>query len=241
MKFFKVPFFVAFAFQVLPVYAYSDQKEFVSKDIQSVVVKNQSGNVEIHSTTTQLSTVSFQKNKFSDKCRMILKQENNELVIKVENQSLISDECNVDFEISVPKMVDLKLHSGSGNFKIKDINGKLNFKIGSGNLNATGDFRKVDGKIGSGNIDINGLNNGGDLKSGSGNINVRFVPTVQNGELEIRTGSGDATLFYPKTANLDIDFKAGSGKLTSELPSHLNGKFKVDMRAGSGDLNIKSF
>lgn len=115
------------------------------------------------------------------------------------------------------------------------------FKIGSGDISADGSFKKIEGKSGSGDIDVKGLAGGGELKTGSGEINITFASSPIKGVLDIKTGSGDATLFFPKGARVKTSFLAGSGQVSSELGDNPNAPFLVSMKAGSGDLKIKSY
>lgn len=223
--------------------ATSEPKEFEVKDLTGVSVENTSGKVFITETDGSKAYVVATKNKFGDKCKMTVERSGNKLVIKLEKTSSFfsTEECNVDFQVKVPKNVDLNITLGSGNLTVKGIHGDLAFKIGSGDILADGTFRKISGFSGSGKIALRGLIGGGELKTGSGDMDLTYAVASLNGELELKTGSGRTTILFPKGAKIKTNFKAGSGKLSNELGDTPEASFKVSMKTGSGDLNIKSY
>lgn len=240
MKFFLFPVLSALALQGVGLSAYADVKEFDTKNLAKMTVQNPSGNVTISAIEKGNATVTFNKKKFSNNCKMTLEKDGKNLLVKVQSEkAMSSDACDVDFEIKVPKAMDLDLAGGTSDFIVANIDGKLDFKSGSGNLNADGNFHEIDARAGSGDINVKGLNKGGKLREGSGNINLSFVQSVKKGKLDILTGSGDVTLFFPKSASVDADLKSGSGQLSSDFPNNGKGLFKISMKSGSGNLNIK--
>ncbi|MEK6774530.1 MAG: DUF4097 family beta strand repeat-containing protein [Bdellovibrionota bacterium] len=224
-------------------FAETENKEFESKGLNEVSVENISGKVTVSAFEGAKASVVATKNKFSDKCKMSIDRSGNKLVLKVEKSGGVfsSDECDVDFEVKVPKAVDLSLNVGSGNMIINGIHGALNFKVGSGNTSADGSFKKIDGMSGSGNVTVKGLNGGGGIKTGSGEINLTFTNKSLKGELDLKAGSGNATLLFPKGSKVKTNFFAGSGQVSNELGDNPNALFLVSMKAGSGNLKIKSY
>jgi DUF4097 and DUF4098 domain-containing protein YvlB len=223
--------------------AASELKEFEAKGLTRVSVENTSGQVSISATDGAKASVVATKIKFSDQCKMTLNRSDNRLMIKVEKTSglLSKGECEVDFQVKVPKAVDLDLITGSGNLTIQGIQGDLVFKLGSGDVSANGRFRNIDGKSGSGRIALKGLIGGGELKTGSGDIDLSFATASLKGEFDLKTGSGNATVQFPKGAKVKTSFEAGSGGLSNELGDHPDAPFKLSMKAGSGNLKIGSY
>ncbi len=223
--------------------ATSESKEFEVKDLTGVSVENTSGKVFITETDTEKAYVVATKNKFGDKCKSKVERSGNKLVIKVEKASSFfsTEECNIDFQVKVPKNVDLDIALGSGNLSVKGIHGDLAFKIGSGDILADGTFKKISGISGSGKVALRGLTGGGELKTGSGDMDLTYAGTSLNGELDLKTGSGRATILFPKGTKIKTHFKAGSGELSNELGETREAPFKVSMKTGSGDLKIKSY
>ncbi len=220
----------------------SETKEFESKSLTEVDIKNTSGKVTVVATDSPKATVVATKNKFLDNCNLVMEQKAGRLILKVEKTGILSfSNCDVDFALNVPKTLNLKLQTGSGNFKVKGIQGSLYFKIGSGNIDADGDFKEINGIMGSGDVFVKGLAGGGEIETGSGNIDLTYAEGFKKGELEISTGSGDATILFPIGSKVDSDFQAGTGKISNELGDTPHAPFVVSMQAGSGNLKIKSY
>lgn len=222
-------------------FAASETVEFEAKGLRAVSVDNTTGNVTILTTDGPKATVVATKHKFSDACRMTVDRAGNRLVIKVENTSNNYYECHVEFQVAVPKEVDLNLVIGSGNLLVNDTQGELAFRVGSSNVLADGTFKKIDGRTGSGNVEVKGLTGGGEVRTGSGEIDLTYVVSSLDGDLDLRTGSGNAIISFPKGSKVKTTFKAGSGELSNELGDDPAATFKVSMTAGSGNLKIKSF
>lgn len=221
----------------------SESKIFESKGLVGLSVESLSGNITISSVDATKSNVIFTKKKFSEKCKLSMERLDQKLVIKVEKLSGLfsTEECDVDFQINVPKKVNLDLVVGSGNITINGMNSDLTFKVGSGDLNAEGIFNKINGKSGSGKVLVKGLIGGGELKIGSGDVDLTFVNKTLIGGIDLKIGSGDATIQFLKGTKIKTAFKAGSGELSNDLGDHSETSFKVSMIVGSGNLKIKSY
>jgi hypothetical protein len=226
----------------LAAQAESETQSFETKNLKSVEVSNQSGNVIVSATRGMQATVITNKIKFSEKCKMFVGRENDTLVIKVEKSGLFSDaECQVDFDVKAPKNVDLDLNLGKGKLTVNEIEGLLEFKIGTGHVVAKGSFPRVDGVSGAGDIEIKGLNGGGDIKTGTGNVNLTFAGKAIKGDLDLKSGTGNATLLFPKGTKVKTSFLAGAGDLMNELGDSPGADYRVSMKSGAGNLNVKSY
>lgn len=244
-------YFILFLFLVAlsshATWAASETQEFDSKNLTEVVVENTSGKVFISEDSGPKATVLITKKQFSDQCKVTTDRTSgkggNKLILKVEQIS--NSPCEVDFDIKVSKAVNLDLMIGSGNFVIKGIQGALAFKIGSGDLVADGLFKTVTGRSGSGDVEIKGLAGGGELQTGSGDVNLTFadsgVGKTLAGKMDLRTGSGNAEILFPKGTKIKTRFFAGSGHFTNELGDDPGAKFHLSMKAGAGDLKVRSY
>jgi len=236
-----------FLFSMIALFAVpalSETKEFDAAGLKEVEVVNTAGKVSIAAAEGGKATVVATKNKFPENCTLKIDKNGDDLTVKVEKTKsgwFSKDDCDVDLDIKVPKAVDVALKVGSGGVTISGLEGELDFAVGSGTVKADGLFTEVDGKTGSGKVEINGLAGGGDLKTGSGKVDITFAKTALKGELSLKTGSGNATLSFPKGSQVATDFKAGSGKLTNQLGDTPNAAFQVSMKAGSGNLDVKTY
>lgn len=220
--------------------ALADVQEFDAAQINRLEYNNSGGNLAISVSTDAKAKVSFQKKTFESNCKMAVEQRQNTLFVNVESKGFLNNDCDVDFQIVLPKNVALDLDTGSGDITIKGTSGDLNFRVGSGTITADAEIKNLDGKTGSGDINLSGLTTGGQLKAGSGDLDLTYTVAPSAGVLDIKTGSGDAEIVFPKNAKIHTSFAAGSGELVNALGNTPNSAFKVSMKAGSGDLEIKT-
>jgi hypothetical protein len=222
--------------------AFAETREFDASAVKKLIIENQEGKTSVTATDSAKATVDITRTTFSDKCTLEIAQKADTLNITVKKKGIFTSEsCEVNFDIKVAKATNLALTVGSGKVALQGMQGELAFTIGSGNVVADGEFKKVKGLAGSGDIEIKGLTTGADLKTGSGGITLTYANANPKGELSMTTGSGNATVAFPKNTVIQTSFAAGSGKLTSDLVSNPKAAFKVSMKAGSGDLKIKTF
>ena len=218
------------------------KQEFDPTGLESVEVENLFGQVHVRTLNQGKVVVLAKKQKFSDKCQLEIKRKDNELEVEVEKKGLLPvNDCQVDFDIQVPKTVKLEISNGSGDIKVSGIHGELDYKVGRGTLQADGEFTKVEGKTGFGDVTIKGLLGGGEVEVGSGKIQLTFTEAKLSGEIEIKTGAGDATLEFPKGTAVKTRLLSGTGRLQDELGEDPKASFKVSMKTGSGNLKIKPF
>lgn len=218
-------------------------QEFESSGLTQVQVENLSGHISVSPSATNKTTVTATQIKFSDKCRMRIEKNTNKLFVKVEKTGLFhtGNDCEVNFDIKTAKTINIDVLSGSGDLNVTGLQGDLEFKIGSGNVAADGEFHHLVAKSGSGNIAVNGLTGGGDLKVGSGDISLKFKNQKPEGLLDIKTGSGNAVIAFPKGAQIKANLVAASGNLSNDLGSNPKADFSVSMKSGSGNLKIQSY
>lgn len=219
--------------------AQTETKEFKLSDISRIEVNNSGGEINILVSDSDKVKVTAHKDKFDDNCQMVIEQKRRTLVVELKKKSMFKSSCSVDFTIAAPRSVDLDLDSGRGDVTVKGTSGDLKFMLGSGSVNVDAEVKELDGKTGSGDISIKGLTAGGNLKTGSGDLKLIYSVAPKSGELDIITGSGDAEIILPKSAKIRTKYRAGFGDLINEVGDTVDSKFKINMKAGSGDLHIK--
>lgn len=220
--------------------AATETKEFTLPELKNFIIENSAGEVAITGIATgKKVTVDYQKIRFTEKCSLEFNQKDNELRIVSGAKSMFTNEtCEVKFKIKVPAAVNLRAKLGSGDLRMDDINGTVDFKIGSGGVLIQSVTGKIDGLSGSGKIRATGLAVPVSLISGSGGIELGFSSVPAWGELNLKSGSGDIELNFPPDAKFATDYWAGSGKFTNEFATVPEGPFKVIVKTGSGDLKI---
>lgn len=224
---------------IVPCLAATETQEFDLSGITELEVDNSSGNVNVTAITNGKASVTANKKRFGENCKLTIQKKEKTLSVEVEKSGLFGKDCDVDFEIKVPKNVAMELETGSGEIRAKGTSGDVEFHTGSGSVHIEGEIKKLSGKTGSGDISITGLTQGGDLKVGSGSIRLSYDKSPTSGELDIKSGSGNAEVFFPQGTKLRTSFVAGSGELINEIGDNADGKFKVSMKTGSGNLHLK--
>ena len=218
------------------------QKSFDAQDLTTLEVHNLSGCISIEASPDQVARVKASKKSWKKGCVLKTEKEFEVLKVKVEDKGTNSfgrKNCEVSFEIQIPSRAQLKIKNGSGDVLVSGIRGEIDFKLGSGDLKINSTTSKVNGTAGSGDIEIVGEVGATSLRTGSGDIKIIYNNPIDEGLIDIKTGSGDADISLPPTMKILTDFKAGSGDVESEFGSDQEAKFKVSMRAGSGDLKIR--
>lgn len=221
----------------------AEVKTFDARELSSLRIQNLSGPISISSNQEQQARVKFVKSAWAKGCKIDVGLQFEVLSVVVEDTGVNSfsrDNCKVSFQIEVPAKTQIEVKNGSGNVSLAGIRGAIDFKLGSGDLKISStETPKVSGTAGSGDIEIVGGVGSTSLRTGSGDIRITYNNSIEEGLIDIKTGSGDAEISLPQNMKILTDFKAGSGAIESEFGSDSEAKFKVSMRAGSGDLKIR--
>lgn len=127
--------------------------------------------------------------------------------------------CSIGYEVKVPNDAPVTIHVGSGDIDLAGPLGELNAETGSGNIDATG--------LAAANAV---------LRTGSGNLDLSFAsaPTT----VDLRTGSGDVTVFVPKGAAYAVDGTSGSGSRNITVDTSQSSSRKIHIETGSGDVEL---
>lgn len=222
------------------VFAVIESREFDATKFDSLKIKNSSGNIVISVSKDKKAYVKADKKQFGKKCVLNMNQVKNELVVEVKHTGMLeADQCEVNLSLEVPAAVAMEIKNGSGNLDINGTKGDIDFRLGSGNAKIVAGIDKLQGKSGSGDIEASGLNGSVEVKTGSGNVKLSYQPDSQKGYIDVNTGSGNVGIYLPATVLVSTNFKAGSGQLSSEFGNSTNAAFKIDVKTGSGNLDIK--
>jgi DUF4097 and DUF4098 domain-containing protein YvlB len=129
------------------------------------------------------------------------------------------------FEIRLPRMTSLDVHSFSSEIIIDNVEGRHKINNFSGDLRLTRMAGPVRAKTFSGTIHLNAADAGHDL--------------------DLDTFSGDVELQLPESAAADIHFNSFSGDVRTDLPINLVSKSRRNMHAtlngGGADVRVKTF
>jgi hypothetical protein len=217
----------------------TEYREYDFNAVGKIILNNTAGRIHISPMDGQKILITATKRQFGERCRLyIAKEYAVQIVLRVEHE--LGENCEVDFDLRVPKEINLEVSSGSGNVTIDGVSGDLHFDMGSGKLLAAGQFKHLKGKTGSGEVDVSGLAGAVDLSVGSGKVKLGFAEDPK-GDVQVRTGSGDATLLFPKGSKIKTAFQGGSGSLLNEIADSSRPELNVSVTAGSGNLKIKTY
>jgi len=221
-------------------FAIEETIQFDTSKIKSIKVNNGAGDLQV-GVTSGPTTVTFVKPGSDDHC--VTSAELVDSVLIIESGSKAPDlnyhPCFTQIRVKGPKNVALRINNGSSNIEINDTAGSIEYQNGSGNIRINAEITELQGRAGSGNLWAVGLIGNADIRSGSGEIALRFDQCPDHGRVNLRTGSGNATIGLPHYSTVLAEFWAGSGELINEFPPSADPKIRISMRTGSGNLLIR--
>lgn len=219
-----------------PAFAQIETQEFEASSVQAFEMDNTSGSIVVRKTDGPKAKVVANKRKFENGCNLETKKTGSKVVVKVEQP--FRKTCEVDFEIFLPVTANMELRSGSGDIDVAGTRGEIVYRVGSGNVKIDAEAKKIDGRSGSGRLEAKGLLGDVKLLTGSGNAKLVYAKAPVAGEIDIKSGSGDAEIILPKETKIISDSTIGAGKFYNELGDDKDAKFKVSFKAGAGNLKI---
>lgn len=220
----------------------AETRDFDAQKLAKLAVENTSGKIVVSTTNEAKATIDYDKKKFGRDCKMSVDMKDGTLVAIVARGGgiQVKEDCVVDFRIRVPKKTNVDLKVGSGSIATSGTEGELDCRIGSGTLKAEGAFTTVKCDSGSGGLEIDGIKGPAQLAAGSGPVRARFIEVPGKGELDVRTGSGNATVILPKGAKVQTELFSGSGSVHDDVGHDPKARYRISMRAGAGDLSLKA-
>ena len=230
------------AFFLLPSigFASGEVHQFDVSKFSELDVSHTEGAVSIQVSKSAKGAVNVTNKKFARGCDPRIETAGKTLVVKTKGD--FGNQCPADFVIEVPASTAVRVKIGSGDLKIADLSGSIDFKIGSGTAKVFGATRKLTGKTGSGDITAADLvAQVVELSTGSGDLDLSYGQVAKGSRLDIRTGRGSASVTLPANAKVGANLRAGAGSLSSDFVNSSDADLRVDMRAGSGDLKLKKF
>lgn len=221
--------------------ASSETKEFMAKELVRLELTNQGGRIRIIGEATDKIIVKVDKVNFGEKCLLSFKQTDKVLEIDSGKRSMLSNvDCEANFSLVIPKKMKIQLKNLKGPVDIAGTKGELEIKVGAGDVKVQSIVDHLNAIAGKGSFDIQGMVGSANIKLGSGDIKLGYSKDPGKGEVDIKTGSGDATLFLPAKMRVHSRVLVGSGDAFNELGDFEDAKFFVSFKAGSGNLNIKA-
>ncbi|MBX3020654.1 MAG: DUF4097 family beta strand repeat protein [Bdellovibrionales bacterium] len=213
--------------------------EYDANGVERIQIDNVAGKITLRLTERPRVIANVTKKKFPEQCALTFEKPTPELVVfRATGPSF--EECEADFDVQVPKKIDVTINAGVGPVNVSGTEGRLEFRVGTGNVNANGTFSDVQGRSGTGEIEINGINGGGSITSGSGRVTLKFNEDPK-GDFNVSAGTGDATVLLPKGFRFRGELASGTGSVKNELMSIPKADFGLTLKSGTGDVTVKSY
>jgi DUF4097 and DUF4098 domain-containing protein YvlB len=146
-------------------------------------------------------------------------------------------------DVTVADAVDVRIESASGDLRIDEVRGAGGLKSASGDIRLGHVSGSLDASVVSGDLQVAAVDNGAHVQAVSGDIDLT---AVAQGDVEVRTVSGDVSVGVRQGARVRVDVSTVSGDLKSEVELDTapgegeDGPLvSVSGRTVSGDLRIK--
>ncbi|SHE58655.1 DUF4097 family beta strand repeat-containing protein [Streptoalloteichus hindustanus] len=170
---------------------------------------------------------------------------------RVEGDTLVltrrcGDFCTINYDITVPRDVDVTGGDGSGNIEATGVSA-VNIVVSSGDVTARDVAGAVNVRTSSGSVRVQRASGSVRVRSGSGDVQLDDLPGAVDvdddsgrvrgqglrGDTVVRSGSGDVelTLTEPRS----VRAHATSGSVTVRAPQ---GKYRVNATTNSGNRNV---
>lgn len=147
-------------------------------------------------------------------------------------------------EIHMPREGKVRVHTGDGSIRLRDVKGNLDLESGDGRLEVDG----VDGVLrahsGDGHVRARGRFDNLDISTSDGRIEAEAVSgsTIGTG-WNLKTGDGSVSLSVPENFSADVALHTGDGHINLEMPVTVEGRYagnnvRGKMNGGGGLLTI---
>jgi putative adhesin len=139
-------------------------------------------------------------------------------------------------EIHMPREGRVRLHTGDGEIRLRDLKGALDVESGDGHVEAD----NVDGTLrahtGDGRVIVRGRFDDLDISTIDGRIEAEAIAGSSIGKgWELKTGDGSVTLKVPESFAADVSLHTGDGHITLDMPLSVQGRY--DSSNVQGKLN----
>ncbi|WP_245657568.1 DUF4097 family beta strand repeat-containing protein [Herbidospora mongoliensis] len=126
--------------------------------------------------------------------------------------------CAIDYNVEVPKGLNVKVETGSGEITLRALSGPVDVSTGSGEVDASGLLAKTFV-----------------AEAGSGSIEAKFSAAPDS--VTIETGSGDGIAWVPG-GTYNATLHTGSGERAVEVTNDPAAPKKIVIQTGSGDSKV---
>ena len=145
-------------------------------------------------------------------------------------------------DVSVPSAASVRVETASGDLRVGEVAGDASLKSASGDVKVGSVGGTLDASVVSGDLRVGSALQGGSAAAVSGDIELG---AVTEGELNVRTVSGDVTVGVTRGSRVHVDVTTVSGDLSSDFDLDGSGDegegplLDVRGKTVSGDLRLR--
>ncbi len=159
---------------------------------------------------------------------------------------------NGDMSIS-GAVSEVDASSGNGRVSISGTAGKVSARTGNGRVTVERARGSVEANTGNGDVRVSTSSGPVSVRSGNGDIDVSMDRFERSAPMAFTTGNGRIILTVPEGFGAEVTGSTGSGRISTDMPIQLigainprrirgtlgNGGQPLDLRSGSGDIEIR--
>lgn len=218
-----------------------ETRRYDSSKLKRMRIKNSVGNIDVLKTEGNQFSAILRKEK-SEKCSV---RENNnpyayQLEVKEKNKSFWgSSQCKVDVVLNVPEDVSIELSTLAGDIAVAGLKKDAVVRTESGDIRIDSAFKKLNVVSNSGDLVLRKPSRQSRLHNVSGDIKLELQNMPQKGNMAITIVSGNVEMNLPAKAKVNSRLQIGSGSLIDEVGKTRDSKFKLSVKAGTGDIALK--
>ena len=147
-------------------------------------------------------------------------------------------------EIHMPHQGKVRVHTGDGEIRLRDVKGELDLESGDGHVEVEGADGILRAHSGDGRIRARGRFDMLDVGTSDGRIEAEALAGSSVGKgWNLKTGDGSVTLMVPENFAADVVLHTGDGHITLDVPLTVEGSYNSSnvqgkLNGGGGVLSI---
>jgi len=147
-------------------------------------------------------------------------------------------------EIHMPREGKVRLHTGDGEIRVRDLKGQVDVESGDGSVELDGVEGLLRAHTGDGHVRVRGRFDRLDISTSDGRIEAEALRGSTIGEgWDLKTGDGGVSLTIPDNLSADVVLHTGDGHITLDLPLTVEGRYESNnvrgkLNGGGPVLNI---
>ena len=129
-------------------------------------------------------------------------------------------------EIHMPREGRVRLHTGDGAIRLRDVKGELEVESGDGRIEVEGADGTLHAHSGDGHVRVYGRFDSLDVSTSDGRIDAEAVAgsTIGKG-WSVKTGDGGVSLSVPANFAADVALHTGDGHISLDMPVTVEGRY----------------